>query len=330
MLFVVPLALNSDLPSLVPDFLRVGRVADAYGQTDSIQTVALLEASPALDPSSTSSLIDTQIVGGGSLLSDSGPTGAAADISTSTFPTSDQISVYTVRRGDTISGIAEMFNVSVNTIYWSNNLKKGQSLKGGQSLVILPISGIQYTIKKGDTLASILRKYGGDRDEVLAFNNLESDKLIVGTSLIIPDGEVSSVVSQKVVTTTGGKKVVSGGSLPSYSGYYAWPATGGRKSQGLHGHNGIDVAGSFGMSILASAPGTVLIARDGGYNGGYGSYVVIKHSNGTQTLYGHLSAVKVNVGQSVERGQVIGAMGSTGRSTGIHVHFEVRGAKNPF
>jgi murein DD-endopeptidase MepM/ murein hydrolase activator NlpD len=98
----------------------------------------------------------------------------------------------------------------------------------------------------------------------------------------------------------------------------------------LHGHNGIDLAAPVGTPVLASAGGKVIVSRMGGYNGGYGIYVVISHSNGTQTLYAHLNANWVSVGEEVVQGQVIGTVGRTGRVTGPHLHFEVRGAKNPF
>lgn len=106
--------------------------------------------------------------------------------------------------------------------------------------------------------------------------------------------------------------------------------TKGVRSQGIHGHNGVDIAAPVGTPVWAAADGKVIVARSGGWNGGYGSYVVISHSNGTQTLYAHLSRVDVTVGQSVTKGKTIGAMGNTGKSTGPHLHFEVRGGKNPF
>lgn len=108
------------------------------------------------------------------------------------------------------------------------------------------------------------------------------------------------------------------------------PAPAGRVSQGIHGWNGIDSAAPSGSPVLAAASGTVIISRMGGWNGGYGNYIVIDHGDGTQTLYAHLSADSVSVGQKVSRGQQIGAVGRTGKATGFHLHFEVRGAKNPF
>ena len=126
----------------------------------------------------------------------------------------------------------------------------------------------------------------------------------------------------------------TGSSLAStgYSGgvTFVRPANG-IKTQGIHGHNGIDIGGPVGSSIFAAAAGTVIVAKaDGGWNGGYGNYIVVDHGGGVQTLYSHLSSVAVSVGQSVSQGAVIGGLGNTGKSTGPHLHFEVRGASNPF
>jgi murein DD-endopeptidase MepM/ murein hydrolase activator NlpD len=102
------------------------------------------------------------------------------------------------------------------------------------------------------------------------------------------------------------------------------------KTQGIHGHNAVDLASSYGTNIMAAADGTVIVAKIGGWNGGYGNYVVINHPNGTQTLYAHMSSISVSVGQGVTQGESIGRMGETGDATGVHVHFEIRGAPNPF
>jgi murein DD-endopeptidase MepM/ murein hydrolase activator NlpD len=108
------------------------------------------------------------------------------------------------------------------------------------------------------------------------------------------------------------------------------PLTGGIKTQGIHGYNGVDIGASTGTPILAAAGGEVIISRAEGWNGGYGIYVVIRHDNGTQTLYAHMSQDIVSVGQRVSQGEVIGYVGNTGRSSGPHLHFEIRGATNPF
>lgn len=255
---------------------------------------------------------------------------------------SDRISLYTVHPGDTISQIAEMYNVSVSTILWANDLKKGASLQPNQVIVILPISGIKYTVKKGDTLASVAKAYRADVGEITNFNDLEDGaKLVVGSEIIIPNAEMGEIITstgkpavKKPAGTLKNGRFVAGGGTSSHlsdpNGYFTRPVSGGVRTQGLHGNNGVDLASSYGTSILAAADGQVVISRYGGWNGGYGNYIVIKHSNGTQTLYAHLSQNNVSAGQHVSQGQTIGRMGSTGDSTGVHLHFEIRGGRNPF
>lgn len=237
-------------------------------------------------------------------------------------PSSDQISIYIVRKGDTLSTISKMFNVSVNTIRWTNNLSSN-TLKEGQTLTILPISGVRHVVKRGDTVATIAKTYKASLEDILAYNDISKDtKLNVGDVVIVPDGEMGSVNSGTPVRFVESQQQV-------VAGYYLRPIPG-RKTQGLHGHNGVDLGAPVGTPISAAAPGTVIISRTGGWNGGYGNYIVIQHDNGTQTLYSHNSSNIVSVGDKVERGQTIGYVGLTGKTTGAHVHFEVRGAKNPF
>ena len=235
-----------------------------------------------------------------------------------------QISVHIVHEGDTLSEIAKMYGVSINTIIWANDLRN-TSIKEGQELLILPISGVRHVIKSGDTLQSIAKSYKAELDDILSYNDLSTDsKIKVGDEIIIPNGIISASANIKSSLTQ------TSSSLPTISGYYLRPITGGRRSQGIHGYNAVDLAAPTGTPIRASAAGTVIIARTSGYNGGYGLYVAIKHANGTQTLYAHMSRVNVAVGQYVDQGEIIGAVGNTGRSTGPHLHFEIRGAKNPF
>lgn len=302
---------NSELV-FVPEATRV----------NNSQSMDLLSASLNIDPTGTGG-VEIAIADGVALESSGPTTGSFVELGTSG---TGEISVYKVRPGDTISEIAEMHGVSSNTIIWANDLR-GSKIKIGQELVILPISGVRHVVKSGDTLNSISKKYKADLGDILSYNGLAKDsKIKSGDIVIIPDG---------VVSTTGSKVARSSSpssskGYPEYSGYYMRPIVGGRRSQGLHGNNGIDLAAPVGTPILASANGKVIVSRKSGYNGGYGLYVVVSHSNGTQTLYAHMSRNDVYVGQSVSQGQTIGAVGSTGRSTGPHIHFEVRGAKNPF
>jgi len=317
-----PLSVQANIFSFVSDLFN--NSVDIIDKTaTNSQNMALLEASLGVDPNLAKGGGEIVIVENTALLSETGPSGTVLDIKDQVA--SDQISIYVVRKGDSLSQIAKMFNVSVNTIIWANDLHKS-TIKEGQTLVILPISGVRHTVVAGETLASIAKKYKGDLDEISQFNNIDSKaSLAVGDVVVVPDGEMNSY---SYGTTS--SAVVKGAGGPSYSsGYYLKPVNG-RKSQGLHGYNAVDIAASTGTPIFASASGQVILSKNSGWNGGYGNYVVIKHNNGTQTLYAHMSQDIVYVGQGVVQGQVIGYVGSTGKSTGPHIHFEVRGAKNPF
>lgn len=254
----------------------------------------------------------------------------------------DTIVVYKIQPGDTLSGIAAHFAVSVNTILWANNIRDAKTIKIGDELVILPVTGIQYKVKKGDTLESIVKKFKPKNEdiahedflaEIVSFNGLAvGDALEVDSAIIIPEGEFTSPAP---ISPRPGTKPVPSISArfaqyPEYKGYYLRPIIGGRRSRGAHGYNGVDLANSCGFPLLASAAGSVIVARNSGWNGGYGKYVVIAHPNGTQTLYAHMQAIAVSVGQTIMQGFQIGQIGSTGNSTGCHVHFEIRGARNPF
>ncbi len=290
--------------------------------------VVLLEAAVNTNPTSTTTPDSLSIVDGRALLNEAGVSGTMADVVD--HPSSDQISVYVVRKGDTVSSIAKMYDVTPNTIKWANDIKG--AVKEGDVLTILPVSGIKYTVKKGDTLASVVKKYKADATEVQQFNDLTDGDLTVGDVIIIPDAELDvPVAPAKKALAAGKSKVIPGSSGPSYVGYYAKPLPGGIKTQGLHGHNGIDLSGvPLGSPVVAAADGVVILAKLGGWNGGYGNYVVVSHPNGTQTLYAHLNSVSVERGDQVKQGQKLGGMGNTGHSTGPHLHFEVRGAVNPF
>ncbi|MFC1756782.1 LysM peptidoglycan-binding domain-containing protein [Patescibacteria group bacterium] len=289
------------------------------------QTATLLKSIINPDPSAGKGGGGISIVNQSALLADTGPLGSIADIE-ERISNSDRISVYVVREGDSLSQIAKMFGVSINTIIWANDITRGDLIRTGQVLIILPVTGIKYTVKSGDTVYSIAKKYKGDVQEIMEYNDLSSSaSLVVGEEIMIPDGEAAY---QPVYSNTSTLARGTGG--PNYNGYYLRPISGGRKSQNLHGYNAVDLATYCGAPILASATGDVIISKSYGWNGGYGNYIVISHTNGTQTLYAHNGSNIVSGGWHVVKGQVIGYVGSTGKSTGCHVHFEIRGAKNPF
>ena len=245
----------------------------------------------------------------------------------------DAIFVYEVQPGDTLSSIASSFEVTVNTILWANDIPNSSRIKIGDKLIILPVSGVRHEIKKGDTVSGIAKRYDGNVADIMVFNGLSSEEgLVIGETIIIPDGELAgspAISYPKAPAPTLSK-------LPNLIGFFMKPILNARRSRGIHGKNGVDLVNSdasgpsCGRPVFSSAEGTVLIAKNSGWNGGYGKYVVISHNNGVQTLYAHLKQIFVTVGKIVPQGETIAQVGSTGNSTGCHVHFEVRGAKNPF
>lgn len=297
-----------------------GKAEAAQTQGKSVQSMPLPKPAMNIDPNPAKG-------GGGVAIEDGSAARAQGGFSGQTVvPQKDAISIYVVREGDTLSEIAEMFGVSTNTIIWANDLPVRGTVRVGQRLTILPVTGLKYTVKKGDTLASVAKEHHGDADEIAQYNDIVGE-LKVGTEILIPNGEEHAAPAAKTVA----KVPPTGGSSGSYSGYFMRPVTGAVRTQGIHGSNGVDLGAPVGTPILASAAGDVIISKEGGWNGGYGSYVVIKHDNGTQTLYAHQSSVIVGVGQTVVQGQVIGYVGSTGQSSGPHLHFEIRGGpRNPF
>ncbi len=298
-------------------FLRIHRAAE----TPALRAAVNVDPNPAKGGGD---ITVSSGIGGAALVAESGPAGTAADIEVAR-PGADQISIYVVREGDTLGQIAELFGVTTNTVRWANDLS-GNVIRPGQTLAILPVSGVRHTVVKGDTIASVVKKYKGELDEVLEFNGLSEDAaLSVGDVITIPYG-----VLPQATAAPSTRSPASGSGGPSLVGYFLRPLVGGLKSQNIHGYNAVDIAAPAGTNVLASASGEVIISRTYGYNGGYGQYIVIKHDNGTQTLYAHLSENFVFAGARVVQGQVIGAVGNTGRSTGPHLHFEVRGARNPF
>ncbi len=307
---------------------KQGQTNTIYG-AGNLQTMALLRPAMNIDPAPAVGGGDITIVDGSALVPEEGPAGTIADIEK---PKNGTISTYIVREGDTLSGIAKMFGVKPSTILWANDgLSGGGTLQVGQKLAILPVTGVKYTVKKGDTFASIAKHYGADAGEIQSYNGI--DTLSVGDEIIIPDGEVPAIASaprSKGASTEPAHNVGPQGTSEQI-GYYLRPIVGGVETQGIHGYNAVDLGAPIGSPILASATGDVIIAKEGGWNGGYGSYVVIEHDNGSQTLYAHMSSVAAYDEEHVVQGQVIGYVGRSGKATGPHLHFEIRnGIRNPF
>lgn len=244
---------------------------------------------------------------------------------------------YTIQSGDVLGSIAEKFGISVNTILWENNLNWNSLIRPGQTLRILPDSGINHEVKSGDTVLAIANKYQVDAAEIVSINKLaDSSDIAVGEKLFIPNGVkptqvVSSYKPQTPVVSVYSDEDVAPASNADSGTKLLWPTLSSRITQYYHwGHSAIDIGDKTGNPIYAAEAGKVETA--GWNNGGYGYYVIINHGNGLKTLYAHASKVLVEDGDTVARGETIALIGSTGRSTGPHLHFEVKlngGKQNP-
>lgn len=232
---------------------------------------------------------------------------------------------YQVRDGDTLSSIAAKFDVSIDSVKWVNDKVDWKKIKPGDKVNVPPVTGIVYKVKTGDTIYSIAKKYQTNPQGIVdfPFNSFSDDEtfaLASGQTLIIPDGVMPDAVA--VTAPSLASVLTPDAGAVSATGSFVWPAFGRITQPFRWYHKGVDIANHSGGPILAADSGTVIVS--GWTNTGYGYHIIIDHGNGYQTLYGHLSQLSVVVGQRVARGAVIGQMGSTGRSTGTHLHFEIR------
>jgi len=220
---------------------------------------------------------------------------------------------YTVKAGDTLSGIAEAHGVDVGTLIRFNSIRDVRRIKAGTLLTIPPMSGILYTVRRGDSISLIAQKNGVSVNLILDANNLQSETIQPGQQLFIPGVKISRY-EYDLATGQLFRYPVTG-RLSSGFGYRDDPFTGKRRF-----HYGIDIANSVGTKVVAARDGEVVAV---GSNNAYGNYLVIRHDNGFQTLYAHLDVVHARKGQWVRQGQWIADLGNTGRSTGPHLHFSL-------
>ncbi|AEH51013.1 LysM peptidoglycan-binding domain-containing protein [Pseudothermotoga thermarum] len=221
---------------------------------------------------------------------------------------------YTVQPGDTLIDIARKFKVSPSTILDWNNLSNATKLKVGQQLIIPQPEGYLYTVVKGDNLYTIAKRFFTTVSDIMIANNLTSDTIRVGQRLFIPASSIGKAFNREK-----GYIWPVFGTLSSPFGYRIHPIT---KKYSFH--SGIDISAPEGTPVFASTSGVVTFA---GENGGYGLMVEIKSGN-VVTRYAHLSKITVYVGQNVSQGTLIGRVGSTGLTTGPHLHFEIVVAGN--
>ena len=230
------------------------------------------------------------------------------------------VTTYQVQNRDTVASIANKFGISVDTVRWANNLS-GDKIKTGQTLKILPVTGVAHTVAKGDTVYSIAKTYDAEAQAIVdfpfnTFTNDETFELAIGQTVIVPDG----VMPVQAAAPRARQMTPNAGTVAA-SGQFVWPTQGVITQYFSWYHPGIDIANNAEPLDVAADSGNVIYA--GWDSTGYGNMVLIDHGNGFETRYGHLSQIMVISGQTVKKGQTIGRMGSTGHSTGPHTHFEI-------
>jgi len=229
---------------------------------------------------------------------------------------------YNVERGDTLSTIAEKFDISIETIRWANDLTN-DNITVGDTLKILPVTGIEYKVAKGDSVYSIAKKLDSDPQKIVDFPfndfaNAETFSLVEGQMLIVPDG-----VKPAEQSTFKRQVYIAQGPI-SISGLgFTWPVHGFISQFASWYHMAIDICTDLGTPVVSAQNGVVTAVNVGTWDYGYGTNVYVTNGD-TQTHYAHLSGVNVSVGQTVSAGStVLGWVGMTGRTTGPHIHFEV-------
>ena len=245
------------------------------------------------------------------------------------IPERKEIVYYTVQAGDTVSTIARKFDITINTILWANNLSSYSLIRPGDSLTILPKSGVMHTVKSGDTISKIAKLYGVDENEITSSNNL-GNTLKIGDKIMVPGGRkiVTIAKTTSAPSNTTGLSIIrdlvktpAATAASSEGGKMLWPTEGQIITQYYSWrHTGLDIANKTGTPLYAAEDGTVEFA---GWNKGYGYNILIDHGGGKKTRYAHASKLHVSAGDVVTRGDTIADMGSTGWSTGPHIHFEV-------
>ncbi len=229
---------------------------------------------------------------------------------------------HVVAPGDTLSSIATRYNIDITSILWANKMGVRDYIRPGNRLTIPPVSGVIHTVKKGDTVLKIAKLYNADKEKLLAFNHLgEGQELTLGEILVVPGGRVAPPPAPVRRVLAPISRVILPGRVGGAITKLLWPTLAARITQYFSWrHSGVDLALPTGNPVYASDDGIVTFA---GWSRGYGYRIDIDHGNGMVTRYAHNSKLLASVGESVARGQTVALVGSTGRSTGPHVHFEV-------
>ncbi|MBU1078016.1 MAG: M23 family metallopeptidase [Spirochaetes bacterium] len=224
-----------------------------------------------------------------------------------------KVVLYKVRAGDSLWQISQKTGLSIDALLSMNQQNNSHILQPGQEIHIPNKDGILYKIKEGETLEGVAEKFKVDKSDILNVNELTETAIEEGKDVFIPNGKYQL---QERINILGRFLLPVIGRVSSGFGRRRGP-----KSRKMEFHYGIDIANVAGTPVRAAEAGQVIFM---GTRGGYGKLIILKHSNGYSTRYGHLSRYKVKHGQRVRQGQVIGYVGSTGNVTGPHVHFEIR------
>lgn len=221
---------------------------------------------------------------------------------------------YEIKPGDSLASIAKKLGTSMDSLISLNSLENAHFLAPGNKILVPNLDGVLYMVKKDDTLDKIASKYKISVDDILDYNDIDNNHIEAGDVLFLPGASLTAEERAKALGYLFAKPVR--GRFTSGFGIRIDPFTG---SRGYHA--GIDIAAPYNTPIRAAKEGKVEFV---GWKGGYGLCVIIKHQMGYETVYGHLASTLVTEGQYVKQGQIIAKMGNSGRSTGTHLHFEVR------
>ena len=317
--YVVMLKTGVVSAKLADQDIETAQVLAAAIPTEASQTASLPELAEAISPTSLDRTAQLHTI-------------------IPTRPRSDA-QKYVVEAGDSVFGIAQKFKLKPETVLWANAGLLNDNpnmLSTEQNLTIPAADGLLYKVKTGDTISSLAKKYKANPDDIIAWPSNKIDiadpQLAVGSTILIPGGtrEMRTWVVPTIWrANSGANKTVNAGCDTSGvkvmgTGAFMWPADNHSISGNdfWSGHLGIDIAAGYGASVYASDSGAVVYAA--GIGGGYGLMIMIDHGNGYHTLYAHNSQLVVHCGQGVTKGQLIAYAGSTGNSTGAHLHFEIR------
>jgi murein DD-endopeptidase MepM/ murein hydrolase activator NlpD len=221
---------------------------------------------------------------------------------------------YKVKKGDSVSKIAAAHSLSLDAVIASNNISNARRLREGETLRIPNMDGIPYIVKKGDSLSGISRSLGVPMEAILDANDLQKDVIAAGQLIFVPGARMRS---EDLKLALGELFIypLRGARLTSPFGWRNDPISGVRRH-----HAAIDLAAPTGTTVKAAMDGKVSSA---GFNSTYGKYIILSHGNEYQTMYAHLNQVSVKQGDRVIQGAKIGEVGSTGYSTGPHLHFAI-------